>query len=255
MLDQVLKLFDIEPEFDLDIMKHGQLISDVTVAILVGLQPVLEDFKPDVVLVHGDTATTFAASLAAFYKKIAIGHVEAGLRTGNLYSPWPEEANRKLTSVLVKYHFAPTVGAKNNLLTEGVPERDIFVTGNTVIDSLFWTTDLLQSDPSILSEMQEQFNFLDFKKRCILVTGHRRESFGGFERICLALKAIAINHPDIQIVYPVHLNPNAGAGEEIPSILDNVFLIQPLDYLPFTYLMSRAYIILTDSVFKKKHHH
>ena len=249
MLDQVLDLFEIKPDFDLNIMKPDQTLNDVTTAILVGLKPILEDFKPDVVLVHGDTATTFAASLAAYYQQIRVGHVEAGLRTGNIYSPWPEEANRKLTSAVTNYHFAPTAGSKDNLLKEGVPESDITVTGNTVIDALFWVREKLQNDKSLSINLASKFDYLEASKKLILVTGHRRESFGGgFERICEALRQIATMHPEAQILYPVHLNPNVQEPvNRLLKGLDNVFLIEPQQYLPFCYLMDRASIILTDS--------
>ena len=249
MLDQVLELFEINPDFDLNIMKAGQTLNDVTTAILSGIKPVLEDFKPDVVLVHGDTATTFAASLAAYYQQIKVAHVEAGLRTGNIYSPWPEEANRKLTSAITSYHFAPTVGSKDNLLNEGVSEDEITVTGNTVIDALFWVRERLNKDSSLSNELSSRFDYLDPNKKLILVTGHRRESFGGgFERICEALRQIATNNPDAQVLYPVHLNPNV--QEPVNRLLrglDNMFLIEPQQYLPFCYLMDRAAVILTDS--------
>jgi UDP-N-acetylglucosamine 2-epimerase (non-hydrolysing) len=249
MLDQVLELFEIKPEYDLNIMKAGQTLNDVTMDILNGLKPVLEDFKPDVVLVHGDTATTFAASLAAYYKKIHVGHVEAGLRTGNIYSPWPEEANRKLTSVITNYHFAPTQGSKENLVNEGVSEDEITVTGNTVIDALFWVREKLKKDNLLFNELRSRFDYLDSSKKLILVTGHRRESFGGgFERICEALRQIATNHPDAQVLYPVHLNPNVQEPvNRLLQNLENVFLIEPQQYLPFIHLMDRATIILTDS--------
>lgn len=249
MLDQVLDLFEIEPDFDLDIMKPGQTLNDVTTSILVGLKPVLESFKPDVVLVHGDTATTFAAALAAYYQQIKVGHVEAGLRTGNIYSPWPEEANRKLTSAITNYHFTPTSQSKENLLKEGVSESDITVTGNTGIDALFWVRKKLQQDKALSISLASNFDFLDPDKKLILVTGHRRESFGsGFERICEALCQIAKMHPKAQILYPVHLNPNVQEPiNRLLNALDNIFLIAPQQYLPFCYLMDRASIILTDS--------
>lgn len=249
MLDQVLDLFEIEPDFDLDIMKPDQTLNDVTTSILLGLKPVLESFKPDIVLVHGDTTTTFATSLAAYYKQIEVGHVEAGLRTGNIYSPWPEEGNRKLTSAIARYHFAPTSGSKNNLLNEGVSESVITVTGNTVIDALFWVGKKLQQDKSLLLSLASAFDFLDADKKLILVTGHRRESFGGgFERICEALRQIAIMHPQAQILYPVHLNPNVQEPvNRLLNDLSNIFLIRPQQYLSFCYLMERASIILTDS--------
>ncbi len=249
MLDQVLELFEIVPDFDLNIMKPGQTLNDITTAILVGLKPVLEDFKPDVVMVHGDTTTTFAASLAAYYKQIKVGHVEAGLRTGNIYSPWPEEANRKLTSVIANFHFAPTKESKQNLLNEGILEDHITVTGNTVIDSLFWVREKLKQDKSLSKILSSTFDYLDSSKKLILVTGHRRESFGiGFERICKALHQIASKNPDAQVLYPVHLNPNVqDPVNHLLKDIDNIFLIEPQKYLPFCYLMERAYIILTDS--------
>jgi UDP-N-acetylglucosamine 2-epimerase (non-hydrolysing) len=249
MLDQVLNLFDIKPDYDLNIMKPGQDLFDVTANILSGLKSVLDDFKPDIMLVHGDTTTTFSASLAAFYKQIKIGHVEAGLRTGNIYSPWPEEANRTLTSVLTHYHFAPTQGSKDNLITEHITDDRITVTGNTVIDSLLWVKEKLEKNTETRKILNEKFSFLDNSKKLVLVTGHRRESFGGgFERICEALANIAIARPDVQILYPMHMNPNVREPvNRILSDLDNVFLIEPQDYLPFVYLMNRCYLIITDS--------
>lgn len=249
MLDQVLELFEIVPDYDLDIMKAGQELDDVTTEILNGTKLVLKDFKPDLILVHGDTATTFAASLAAYYQQIKVGHVEAGLRTGNMYSPWPEEANRKLTSVIADYHFAPTLGSSDNLLREGVSKNGITVTGNTVIDALFWVREKLKKDVSLSDELYSKFDYLDPNKKLILVTGHRRESFGGgFERICEALRQIATNNPNAQVLYPVHLNPKV--QEPVNTLLrglHNVFLIEPQQYLSFCYLMTRASIILTDS--------
>ncbi|MGL5007244.1 MAG: non-hydrolyzing UDP-N-acetylglucosamine 2-epimerase [Plesiomonas sp.] len=249
MLDQVLKLFDITPDFDLNIMRPGQGLTEITCRILEGLKPVLNEFQPDVVLVHGDTTTTMAASLAAFYHQIPVGHVEAGLRTGNLYSPWPEEGNRKLTGHLAHYHFAPTETSHQNLRQEHIPEPQIFVTGNTVIDALFWVRDKLLNDSALLHSVESRYPFLREDTKMILVTGHRRESFGGgFERICTALAHIARQHPDAQIVYPMHLNPNVREPvNRILSGIDNVILIDPQDYLPFVYLMHRAYLILTDS--------
>ena len=249
MLDQVLELFEIEADFDLNIMKPGQTLNDVTTSILDGLKPILEDFKPDVVLVHGDTATTFAAALAAYYQQIKVGHVEAGLRTGNIYSPWPEEANRKLTSAITNYHFAPTAGSKQNLLNEGVSEDDIIVTGNTVIDALYWVREKLRQNESLSESLALKFDYLDPNKKLILVTGHRRESFGGgFERICEALRKIAEEHQNVQILYPVHLNPNVQEPvNRLLKNLPNIFLIDPQTYLPFCYLMDRSTIILTDS--------
>lgn len=249
MLDQVLDLFEIEPDFDLKIMKPKQTLNDVTASILTGLKSILEEFKPDIVLVHGDTATTFAASLAAYYQKIKIGHVEAGLRTGNIYSPWPEEANRKLTAAITNFHFAPTLSAKNNLLKEGIPKENILITGNTVIDALFWIKKKLKTNQSLNKSLAANFKFLAPDKKLILVTGHRRESFGaGFERICGALRQIAIKHPEVQILYPVHLNPNVQKPvNRLLKDIDNIFLIDPQQYLAFCYLMDRAFIILTDS--------
>ncbi|MGR5066516.1 non-hydrolyzing UDP-N-acetylglucosamine 2-epimerase [Photobacterium sp. DNB22_13_2] len=249
MLDQVLDLFEIKPDFDLNLMKVGQTLNDVTARILLELKPVLQEFKPDVVLVHGDTATTFSASLAAYYEQIAVGHVEAGLRTGNIYSPWPEEANRKLTGALTKYHFAPTDTSKQNLINENYDPLNISVTGNTVIDALLMVKDKIDTDKDLNATLAAQFPFLDNNKKLILVTGHRRESFGGgFERICQALAETAKSHPESQILYPVHLNPNVREPvKRILSGVDNIHLIEPQQYLPFIYLMSRAHIILTDS--------
>ncbi|WP_260515991.1 non-hydrolyzing UDP-N-acetylglucosamine 2-epimerase [Serratia fonticola] len=249
MLDQVLRLFEIVPDYDLNIMKPGQGLSEITCRILEGIKGVLEDFKPDVVLVHGDTTTTMATSLAAFYQRIPVGHVEAGLRTGNLYSPWPEEANRKLTGHLAMYHFSPTENSRQNLLRESLRDDHIFVTGNTVIDALLWVRDRIMHNPELRTSLDQRYPFLDANKKLILVTGHRRESFGGgFERICSALAEIALQHPEVQVVYPVHLNPNV--SEPVNRILkgiDNIILIDPQDYLPFVYLMTRSYLILTDS--------
>ncbi|CDH25259.1 non-hydrolyzing UDP-N-acetylglucosamine 2-epimerase [Xenorhabdus bovienii] len=249
MLDQVLHLFEITPDFDLNIMKKGQDLTDITCRILEGMKPVLEEFKPDVVLVHGDTATTMATSLAAFYQRIPVGHIEAGLRTGDLYSPWPEEANRKIAGHLAMYHFAPTENSQNNLLKESIAGSSIFVTGNTVIDALLWVRDRIVSDHALSGQLAKLYPFIDPNKKMILVTGHRRESFGGgFERICEALAQVARAHPEVQVVYPVHLNPNV--SEPVKRILhdiDNVILINPQDYLPFVYLMNHAYMILTDS--------
>lgn len=248
MLDQVLELFDIKPDFDLNLMKAGQSLNDITTQILLNLKPVLEDFKPDLMLVHGDTATTFAATLAAYYQQIRVGHVEAGLRTGNLYSPWPEEANRKLTSVLCDFHFAPTQAAKQNLIHEGYTDN-IVVTGNTVIDALLTIKEKIDKDKSLRESLASNYPFLDENKKLILVTGHRRESFGeGFERICQALVYLAKQNPELQILYPVHLNPNV--QEPVKRLLNNIsniFLIEPQHYLPFVYLMMRSHIILTDS--------
>jgi UDP-N-acetylglucosamine 2-epimerase (non-hydrolysing) len=249
MLDQVLDLFEITPDFDLDLMKAGQTLNDVTARILLNLKPVLNEFKPDVVLVHGDTATTFAATLAAYYEQIAVGHVEAGLRTNNIYSPWPEEGNRKLTGALTKYHFAPTETSKENLLIENYSAESITVTGNTVIDALLMVQDKIKQDSELEANLAAKFTMLDKSKKLILVTGHRRESFGGgFENICQALALTAKRYPDAQILYPMHLNPNV--REPVNRLLqgiDNIFLIEPQEYLPFIYLMTQAHIILTDS--------
>lgn len=249
MLDQVLDLFRLQPRFDLDVMKPGQDLSDITTAILDGMRRVFARFRPDVVLVHGDTATTFATTLAAYYHQIPVAHVEAGLRTGNLYSPWPEEANRKLTGALAALHFAPTESARRNLLREGVVAESVYVTGNTVIDALLDVAHRLETEKALKARFQEEFAWLDPGSKLILVTGHRRESFGGgFERICEALAHIAKDYQEAQIVYPVHLNPNV--REPVTRLLadiPNVHLIEPLDYLPFVYLMTRSHLILTDS--------
>lgn len=249
MLDQVLDLFEITPDYDLDLMTKGQSLPEVTGAILSNLSPVLRDFRPNLVLVHGDTATTFAASLAAYYEQISVGHVEAGLRTGDIYSPWPEEANRKLVSVLAKYHFAPTEISQKNLIAEGYDKSSIFVTGNTVVDALFYIRDKLLDNKSLSLMFDREFDFLDKNKKIILVTGHRRESFGdGFESICKALLEIVTTHDDVQVLYPVHLNPKV--QEPVNRILGgraDIHLIEPQQYLPFVYLMNRSYLILTDS--------
>jgi len=247
MLDQVLRLFEIEPDYDLNIMKPGQGLTEVTAAVLAGLKPVLEDFSPDLVLVHGDTTTTLSATLAAYYQQIPVGHVEAGLRTGNIYSPWPEEVNRKVTSTIASLHFAPTEKSAENLTAEGVAPQMVFITGNTVIDALIDVVERLENDAQKSAEFDSEFG-IDPIKRLILVTGHRRESFGGgFERICAALAAIA-EREDVQVIYPVHLNPNVkGPVEDSLGALERVRLIPPQDYLPFVHLMRRADIILTDS--------
>jgi UDP-N-acetylglucosamine 2-epimerase (non-hydrolysing) len=249
MLDQVLRLFSIHPDFDLNIMKPGQDLYDVTASILHGMRDVLKQSKPDMVLVHGDTTTTLASTLAAFYQRVPVAHVEAGLRTGNLLSPWPEEANRKLTGVMASLHFAPTERARQNLLAEGVCDDAIVVTGNTVIDALLQVKGRLAENEALRSEALHALPALDADRRLILVTGHRRESFGGgFERICTALSRLAHAYPDVDIVYPVHLNPSV--REPVNRLLTgiaNVHLIEPLDYLPFVALMDRAHLILTDS--------
>jgi len=249
MLDQVLALFELKPDFDLNIMKPGQSLSELTGRVLTGLEEILKSFKPDLVLVHGDTSTTFAASLAAYLQHIPVGHIEAGLRTGNLYSPWPEEGNRKLTGSIAEFHFAPTSKASENLLKEGVSEARICVTGNTVIDALLAIVQKIEGNPGLRENFEKQFSFLDPGKRLILVTGHRRESFGaGFERICDALNRVIETHPGVEILYPVHLNPQVrGPVLRLLGNRDRIHLIEPLDYLPFVYLMGRAYLLLTDS--------
>ena len=248
MLDQVLELFSIVPDYDLDIMKQNQGLTGITCAILTGLEPVLQDFSPDRILVHGDTSTTFAASLAAYYQKIPVGHVEAGLRTHNIYSPWPEEANRKLTGALTDLHFSPTNTARDNLIQENVSHKNIIVTGNTVIDALCHVKDAIENDAQLRGELSSRFPFIIPDKKIILVTGHRRESFGGgFENICQAIRELALRD-DVQIIYPVHLNPQV--QEPVNRLLTDVahvHLIDPQDYLPFVYLMSISYLILTDS--------
>lgn len=247
MLDQVLSLFAITPDYDLAVMKSGQTLGDVTSAVLSGLDGVLADFCPDVVLVHGDTTTTLSASLAAYYRQTPVGHVEAGLRTGNIYSPWPEEINRKVTGAIAELHFAPTEKSRVNLRNEGVPEDRVVVTGNTVIDALHDVVKLIDGDAALSSELADRFGLVG-GRRIILVTGHRRESFGGgFERICEALVRLA-ERPDVEVVYPVHLNPNVkGPVERLLGGHSNIRLLPPQDYLPFVYLMSRAELIITDS--------
>ena len=251
MLDQVLDLFSIRPDHDLDIMRQGQGLHDLTSAVLLGLHPVLEAERPDIVLVHGDTTTTMAATLSAFYARIPVGHVEAGLRTGNKHAPFPEEVNRKVAGAVADLHFAPTENAKRNLLREGVPEESILVTGNTVIDALLSVADRLRCDPALAKRMEADFTFLDPRKKLLLVTGHRRENFGeGFENICRALAEIAALRADVEILYPVHLNPNV--QEPVRRILGtgrdgNVHLVEPVEYLPFVYLMNRSRLIMTDS--------
>ena len=253
MLDQVLELFEITPDYDLDIMKSNQDLYDITTNILNGMKSILEDFKPNVVLVHGDTTTTIATSLASFYQKIAVGHVEAGLRTGDIYSPWPEEANRLLTTQISAYHFAPTQTNKQNLLKEHVNPSKIVVTGNTVIDTLFLVLEKINGDQKLQSSVEELIESKGYKiqkdKKLVLITGHRRENFGdGFLNICSGLKELAQMHQDVDFVYPVHLNPNVQEPvRELLSDIKNVFLIEPLDYLPFVYLLNSSYLVLTDS--------
>lgn len=263
MLDQVLQIFEIVPDYDLDVMQAGQDLYDVTSKVLLGMREVLKSARPDVVLVHGDTSTSTAAALAAFYQQIPVGHVEAGLRTGNIYSPWPEEMNRQITGRLASLHFAPTPLSKNNLLAEGVSPESIHVTGNTVIDALFMVVDKIRQnglEDGLAADLVRRYPALkpalagehsSGSRRLILVTGHRRENFGqGFENICHALAEIASMHPNVDIVYPVHLNPNV--QEPVQRILgnataSNVILIDPVDYLPFVYLMDSSYLIITDS--------
>jgi UDP-N-acetylglucosamine 2-epimerase (non-hydrolysing) len=249
MLRQVLDLFAIAPDFDLDIMQPGQSLSGITSAILSGMESVFRAFSPDIILVHGDTSTTFAASLAAYFHKIPVAHIEAGLRTGNLLSPWPEEANRRLTGVLANIHFPPTAQAGTNLVGEGVKADTVHIVGNTVVDALLTIVGRIEDDAALKQELDKTFSFLSAKKRLILVTGHRRESFGdGFERICRALAKIAADNDDVEILYPVHLNPNV--REPVNRLLTgitNIHLIEPVEYLPFVYLMNRSYLILTDS--------
>ena len=252
MLDQVLSLFEIKPHYDLDIMKAGQDLYDVTSKVLLGLRDILEEFAPDLVLVHGDTTTTLSATLASFYKQIPVGHVEAGLRTGDIYSPWPEEANRLLTTQIAKYHFAPTRTNRENLLKEHTNEKDIIITGNTVIDALFWILDKIKQDSSLENTLQVDIQSKGYTlsdKKLVLITGHRRENFGdGFLNICNALKELASRYQDVDFVYPVHLNPNVRKPvNEILSDIDNVYLIEPLEYLPFVYMLDNSYLVLTDS--------
>ncbi len=262
MLDQVLDLFEIIPDYDLDIMKPGQDLYDVTSNVLLGMKSVLTDFKPDVVFVHGDTSTTFAASLAAFYQQIKVAHIEAGLRTGDIYSPWPEEANRQLTTQITAYHFAPTSTSKDNLLRENVNEKNIIITGNTVIDALFLALDKIKNDPKLEQQIIHSINALlpqsyqlatinhqPQDHKMILVTGHRRENHGqGFINIYTALKEIALTNQDIDIVYPVHLNPNVQKPvKELLSDVENIYLIKPLQYEQFIYMMDKSYFIITDS--------
>ncbi len=253
MLDQVLRVFDIKADIDLDLMKSGQDLFDVTSSVLVGMREVLKSERPNILLVHGDTTTTLASAIAGFYSGILVGHIEAGLRTNDFYAPFPEEFNRQVTSKIAKWHFAPTVLSRQNLLNEGVSESKIFVTGNTVIDSLFWVLDRIDSDAlrraSISQFLEERLPFAWQQDRFVMITGHRRENFGdGFMQICEALKQLAIRYPNIHFVYPVHLNPNV--QEPVNSILmglTNVYLIDPLDYEPFVYLLKHCYLVLTDS--------
>lgn len=252
MLDQVLTVFNIVPDYDLDVMAPNQDLFDITSKVLLGLRDVLNVFSPDIVFVHGDTTTSLAASLAAFYKQIKIAHVEAGLRTYNMQSPWPEEMNRQLTDRITDYYFAPTETSRENLLKEGIDSSKIYVTGNTVIDALFMSIGILKLNIDLRCKVENDIQkkgYIVTNRRFILVTGHRRENFGtGFLNICKAIKEIASEYPDIDIVYPVHLNPNVQKPVfDILSEVKNVFLISPLDYLPFVYMMQHSYLILTDS--------
>jgi len=253
MLDQVLSIFKIKVHYDLNIMKPNQDLYDITCSVLLKMRDIIKDFKPDIVFVHGDTTTTSATSISAFYEKIPVAHIEAGLRTGNIYSPWPEEMNRKLTGAIARYHFSPTATSMQNLLKENVPKKNIYVTGNTVIDALFIILKRLKNDIKlnyqIEREIIEKGYDVNRKRKLILVTGHRRENFGeGFINICKALKEIALKYKDFDILYPVHLNPNVQKPVYgLLSKISNIFLIEPIDYLPFVYLMNKAYIIITDS--------
>ena len=257
MLDQVLRLFDITPEYDLNIMKPNQDLYDITSRILLGMRDVLKEVQPDIVLVHGDTTTSMAAALAAFYLQIPVGHVEAGLRTGNIYSPWPEEMNRLITGRITTHHFSPTPLAKENLLREHVDEKQIIVTGNTVIDALQMVVERLKNDELLANEVAAKINQMGYdvlrlkgNRRMVLITGHRRENFGeGFLNICHAIKHLAEQYKDVDFVYPMHLNPNVRKPvlEILGEKAENVFLIEPLDYLPFVYMMQHSTLILTDS--------
>jgi UDP-N-acetylglucosamine 2-epimerase (non-hydrolysing) len=260
MLDQVLNLFEITPDYDLDIMKQGQDLYDITSRVLLGMREVLQKATPDVVLVHGDTTTSTAAALAAFYRQIPVGHVEAGLRTHNIYSPWPEEINRQITGRIATYNFAPTQLSKANLLREAVDERSITVTGNTVVDALYWVVDKIKEDKNLSDELKNILQAAGYNpdrlsggKRLVLITGHRRENFGdGFINMCTAIKDLTQKYPDVDFVYPMHLNPNVRKpihqvfGEDL-SNLGNMFFIEPLEYLSFVYLMEKSTIVLTDS--------
>lgn len=258
MLDQVMNLFQINPDFDLDIMQQGQDLYDVTTKVLLGMRDILLQSRPDLVLVHGDTTTSMATALAAFYQKIDVGHVEAGLRTYNKYSPWPEEINRQITGRLAKYHFAPTDWNKKNLLAEGIDSQSVFITGNTIIDALQMVLEMINSNENLQNDIKNQLSNCGYNvdrllqnKKLVLITGHRRENFGeGLENVCKALKTLSDNFPDVDFVYPVHPNPNV--REPIKKVLgeaisNNIFLLEPLDYFPFVYLMSKSNILLTDS--------
>ncbi len=260
MLDQVLRLFNIEPDYDLNIMKQRQDLYDVTARILTGMRNILQEVQPDLVLVHGDTTTSTASALAAFYRQIPVGHVEAGLRTHNIYSPWPEEINRQITGRIATWHFSPTALSRNNLLQEGVDEKQIRITGNTVIDALYHVVATIREDPSLQKRLINELKEAGYKtigtikqsrRKSVLITGHRRENFGkGFIRICRAIKRLSERYPDVDFVYPMHLNPNV--REPIHEVFGkvhqpNLFFIEPLEYLPFVYLMERSALVLTDS--------
>ena len=260
MLDQVLEIFDIHPDYDLNIMKPGQDLYDITARVLTGMRDVLKTCRPDVVLVHGDTTTSAAAALAAYYQQIPVGHVEAGLRTHNIYSPWPEEINRQITSRIAEYNFAPTPLSRQNLLSEGVRDESIKVTGNTVIDALYWVVDKIRKENDLNMELADKLRVsgydtkrLSGNRRLVLVTGHRRENFGdGFISMCSAIKTLALKYSDVDFVYPMHLNPNVRKpihevfGDDLSS-LGNMFFIEPLEYLSFVYLMDKSDVVLTDS--------
>lgn len=260
MLDQVLDIFDIKPDYDLNIMKQSQDLYDVTSRVLTGMRDVLDEAKPDMVLVHGDTTTSTAAALASFYKQVPVGHIEAGLRTHNIYSPWPEEMNRQITGRIAAYHFAPTPLSRQNLLKENVAEDSVTVTGNTVIDALYWVVDKMKHNPVIGDEQKNNLSSAGYDvdrlnngKKLVLITGHRRENFGdGFISMCQAIKALTEKYPDVDFVYPMHLNPNVRRpihevfGENLEG-LSNMFFIEPLEYLSFVYLMEKSHIVLTDS--------
>ena len=260
MLDQVLKIFEIKPDYDLNIMKQGQDLYDVTSRVLLGMRDVLKETKPDVVLVHGDTTTSTAAALAAFYQQIPVGHVEAGLRTHNIYSPWPEEMNRQMTGRIASYHFAPTPLSRQNLLKENVDEAKITVTGNTVIDALYWVVDKIKKDKALDASLVDELRSAGYDverlrggRRLVLITGHRRENFGdGFIRMCQAIKTLTEKFPEVDFVYPMHLNPNVRKpihevfGQDL-SHLGNMFFIEPLEYLSFVFLMEKSSVVLTDS--------
>lgn len=266
MLDQVLEIFDIKPQYDLNIMKQGQDLSDITSRVLLGMRDILKEVKPDMILVHGDTTTSTATALAAFYAQIPVGHVEAGLRTHDIYSPWPEEMNRQITGRIATTHFAPTSLSRENLLREGVDDQKIVVTGNTVIDALYWVVDKIKTDGTLRTELTTLLaqagydtNRLKDGKRLVLITGHRRENFGdGFIRMCQAIKTLTEQFPEVDFVYPMHLNPNVRKpiaevfGDEVinhqrPSESQNIFFIEPLEYLSFVFLMEKSFLILTDS--------